>query len=130
MARTTVHSPAWRLVRGQHGVVARRQLLALGYTREAIAHRLATGRLHALWRGVYAVGRPSVTREGLFMAAVLACGEGAALSHESAAELWGIRRGRSGPIEVSVPAARNPRRAGVEVHRRASYATTRRDGIA
>lgn len=63
------------------------------------------------------------------MAAVLACGEGAALSHESAAELWDIRRQHHGAIEVSVPAGRNPRRAGLKVHRRGDLKTTRRQGI-
>jgi hypothetical protein len=118
MARTSVQPQVWALVGRQHGVVSRPQLLALGYSREAIAHRLATGRLHVVWRGVYAVGRPQLTREGLFMGAVLACGDGAVLSHESAAELWGIRRSRAGPIEVSVPGGRNPRRNGIKTHRR------------
>ncbi|MEA2412728.1 MAG: hypothetical protein QOC77_3289 [Thermoleophilaceae bacterium] len=63
------------------------------------------------------------------MAAVLACGEGSALSHESAAELWGIRRRYGGAIEVSVPAGRNPRRGGIRVHRRRDPKTTRRLGI-
>src|SRR3954447_16448485 len=114
MARTRVQWPVWGLVRRQHGVVSRPQLLALGYTRDAIAHRITMGRLHPLWRGVYAVGRPQLTREGLFMAAVLACGEGAVLSHAGAAELWGIRQPDTRPIEVSVPAARNPRRDGID----------------
>src|SRR5690349_17051302 len=129
MARTSVHLQVWDLVRRQHGVVSRRQLRDLGYSRDAIAHRLATGRLHAVWRGVFAVGRPQLTREGLFMAAVLACGDGAVLSHESAAELWGIRRRRSGLIEVSVPAARNPRLNGINTHRRTSIETTRHNSI-
>jgi very-short-patch-repair endonuclease len=109
--------------------VSRPQLLALGYSRDAIAHRLETGRLHMVWRGVYAVGRPQLTREGLFMAAVLGCGEGAALSHESAAELWGIRRPHGGPIDVSVPAGKNPRRNGIDTHRRTDMQTTRHNGI-
>jgi hypothetical protein len=54
----------WALARSQHWVVARRQLLALGFSRDWIAHRTAIGRLHPLWRGVYAVGRPHVTRDG------------------------------------------------------------------
>jgi hypothetical protein len=80
----------WKLVWAQHGVVARRQLLALGYSAREITHRLKTGRLFRIHRGVYAVGRPHVTRHGRWMAAVLACGDGAVLSHRSAAALWGF----------------------------------------
>ena len=83
---------------------------------KAIKHRVAGGRLHAVYAGVYAVGRRDLSRFGQLMAAVLACGDGAALSHRSGLELWG-----SGPraaFEVTVPAGRNPRRAGIKVHRR------------
>src|SRR6187200_1095503 len=61
----------------QHGVVARRQLQALGLGRGAVANRLATGRLHALYRGVYAVGHTRLSGHGRWMATVLACGPGA-----------------------------------------------------
>jgi very-short-patch-repair endonuclease/predicted transcriptional regulator of viral defense system len=92
---------AWRLARRQHGVLTRRDMLSLGFTPAAIRQRLATGRLHQVHRGIYAVGRPALTREGRWMAAVLAGGDDAMLSHGSAAALWGI-----GPewrlIEVSV----------------------------
>jgi hypothetical protein len=70
----------WDLARRQHWVVARRQLLELGFGRDWIAHRIASGRLHPLWRGIYAIGRPNVTQYGQWMAAVLACGPGALLS--------------------------------------------------
>ena len=49
----------WELVRRQFGVVSRRQLLALGWSAEAIRHRLSSGRVHPLYPGVYAVGRPT-----------------------------------------------------------------------
>lgn len=75
-------------MKGQHGVVARRQLLALGFSAKAIEHRIASGRLRQLWPGVYVVGRPEVSERGRWMAAVLACGPKAMLSHHSAAELW------------------------------------------
>jgi hypothetical protein len=73
------------LAERQHGVVTRRQLLALGFSSDAIQHRIATGRLHAVWRGVYAIGRPHLTLHGRWMAAVLSSGPDAALSHDSAA---------------------------------------------
>ncbi|HXQ88465.1 MAG TPA: hypothetical protein VN733_02400, partial [Solirubrobacterales bacterium] len=63
--------------------------MALGFTGSAIEHRLATGRLHLVTRGVYAVGRYQLGREGRWTAAVLACGPDALLSHRSAAALWG-----------------------------------------
>jgi very-short-patch-repair endonuclease len=131
MARKKLQSNVWRLVRRQHGVVTRRQLLDLGLTREAVDHRIRCGRLYRLHAGVYAVGRPEVTRHGRWMAAVLACGEGAALSHASAAALWGIRS-KEARIEVSVPAHRAPQPRGIRVHRRASLTAddvTKRHGI-
>lgn len=121
MAREMLQSfPAgpWELAARQHGVVSRAQLLAFGLTPEAIAHRLATGRLHRTWRGVYAVGRPRLTQRGRWMAAVLACGPGAVLSHGSAAALRRIGNERPDAIEVSVPAAAFRRRRGIVVHRR------------
>ena len=87
----------------QHGVVARRQLLELGIGRRAIARRLEARRLHPLHRGVYAVGHRDLSRRGWWMAAVLACGPGAVLSHRSAAALWGIREGSPTRVDVSVP---------------------------
>src|SRR4051794_10754229 len=80
----------WDLVERQHGVVARRQLLALGYSSNGIRHRLTSGRLHRLHQGVYSVGRRSVGPHGRWMAAVLACGPKAVLSYSSAAALWRI----------------------------------------
>jgi hypothetical protein len=90
-----------RLAEEQHGVVARRQLLAAGLGEDAIQHRLATARLHRLHRGVYAVGHRAVSREARLMAAVLASGPGAVLSHRSAASLWGLRDHVGGSVEVT-----------------------------
>ncbi|MDQ2940065.1 MAG: endonuclease domain-containing protein, partial [Actinomycetota bacterium] len=89
---------------------------------QAIKHRTTTGRLHPVWRGVYALGRPQLTRYGRWMAAVLSCGPDAALSHESAAALWEIRAERRATIDISVPAHVARRRSGIQVHRRSSLA--------
>ena len=83
-----------RLAASQHGVVGRRQLLDMGLGGDAIDRRVALGRLHLLHRGVYAVGHPLVTRSGSWMAAVLAAGPNAVLSHHAAAALWRIRETR------------------------------------
>jgi very-short-patch-repair endonuclease len=128
----SVGSAAWALARRQHGVVVRTQLLELGFTEEAIRHRVATGRLHPVLRGVYAVGRPELTRYGAWMAAVLCCGPNAALSHGSAGALWGITSDGRGPIAVSIPAGPPRRRPGIAVHRRRALGqpdVTRHHGI-
>lgn len=101
----------------QHGVVARAQLVALGMGRRHIDQLLSRGRLHPLHRGVYAVGHRLLTRESRWVAAVFAAGEGAMLSHRSAAELWGLWRPRDGAIELT----RNRkirRQAEIVAHRR------------
>ena len=87
----------------QHGVVSTQHLYALGLSRRQVQERVRAARLHRIHRGVYAVATPNLTREGRFMAAVLAAGDGAALSHGSAAWLWGIRDGLLSPIDVTVP---------------------------
>jgi very-short-patch-repair endonuclease len=110
----------WKLARWQHGVVARHQLFELGYSVKAIEHRIAKGRLHPIWRGVYAVGRPTLTQRGRWMAAVMSCGSRAVLSHKSAAALWGIRASRGSRIDVSVLGVTVRRRPGVTLHRRTS----------
>lgn len=109
---------AWGLAQRQHGVLARRQLLALGFTAKAIRNRIERGRLHPVSRGVYAVGRPELSREGHWMTAILACGDGAALSHRSAMALWGIGTDAPGRIDVSVRAHTRVRRPGLRVRRR------------
>src|SRR4051812_39421501 len=88
----------------QHGVVARMQLLELGLHPEAVRHRVRTGRLHRVRRGIYAVGRPKLSRYGELMAVVLSCGREAALSDRTAAALWELRPWLPGVVEVSVPA--------------------------
>jgi predicted transcriptional regulator of viral defense system len=100
----------------QHGVVSRAQLAALGLTRNAIAHRVATGRLTRLHRGVYRVG-PVPSPLARPLAAVLACGPTAVLSHHAAAALLNIRRPEHGPIDVTVTSGQSRTREGIRAHR-------------
>jgi transcriptional regulator with AbiEi antitoxin domain of type IV toxin-antitoxin system len=93
-------------------------MFELGYGAKAIEHRIAKGRLHPIWRGVYAIGRPALTQRGRWMAAVLGCGPNAFLSHESAAALWMIRESRPREINISVLTMSNRRREGIVIHRR------------
>lgn len=93
-------------------------------TPEAIRHRLRTGRLRPVMRGVYSVGRPELSERGRWMATVLASGPGALLSHRSAAQLWGIlghhdsRRRTSSAVDVVVARPTTGGRPGVRLHRR------------
>ena len=92
----------------QHGVVARSQLRDLGLGEDAIDRRIRAGRLHQLYRGVYAVGHRALTQRSHWMAAVLFCGPDAVLSHWSAAALFGFRSHRGGPIHVTSPRKSKP----------------------
>jgi hypothetical protein len=109
---------AWELAGRQHGVVARRQLLALGFNPREIEHRVVRGRLHLVMRGVYAVGWPGQTQRRRWMAAVLACGKGALLSHRSVAALWEIGTERRGEIDISVTRRCELKRPGLQVRGR------------
>ncbi len=123
---------AWSLAGKQHGLIARRDLLALGFSSNEIRHRLDRGRLHAVAHGVYAVGWPRLTRRQRWMAAVLACGDDAALSHRSAAALWEIGREVGSAVDVSVRRRSSLRRPGVRSRGRLRLPArdvTRRDGI-
>jgi hypothetical protein len=114
-------------------VLARAQLLALGFSPRSIEHRIAYGRLHRVARGIYAVGWPHLDRPRRWAAAVLSAaagdraapsptqpylGNGVALSHRSAAALWGIGTERPGQIEVTVLRRNLPRHRGLRVHGR------------
>jgi very-short-patch-repair endonuclease len=94
-------------------VIARAQLLALGLGEDAIQHWIKRERLIPLYRGVYALGHAALDGRARWVAAVLACGPGAALSHRSAASLRGLRA--SSIIEVTTPVARRPR-PGIRLH--------------
>lgn len=103
-----------RLAGRQHGNVTRAQLLAMGLNSPGITHRVKSGRLHRLHRGVYAVGRPPKTILERAAAAVLACGPGAALSHRSALALWGLLRSWPWRFDVAIPRDRRPK--GIKIH--------------
>jgi very-short-patch-repair endonuclease len=116
------------IVRRQHGAIARWQLFDRGYTVDAIRHAIETKWLYPVFSGVYAVGRPELSRFGMWMAAVLASGRYAVLSHDPAAALWGIWRYTAALI-VSVPARCNPKNPGIRVHRRARIDATTHHSI-
>ena len=102
----------------QHGVVTRRQLVEAGLGRGAIAHRVRTGWLHRMYRGVFAVGHPPLTREARWMGAVLACGDGAGLSHACATALWEVRPYNGVWIDITVPSrVGRARRERIRLHR-------------
>lgn len=81
----------------------------------AIARWVNAGRLYREHRGVYSVGCRAVTPLERAMAAVLACGPGAVLSHGSALTLWGIWKRWDLPFEVTLTTDRRPK--GIRVHR-------------
>jgi len=115
-----VHTPSIdavlaRIAASQHGVLALAQLLAAGLSQAMVARRVATGRLHRIHRGVYALGHAGLSLESQLMAAVLALGDGAAISHLSAARLMEISRFRSSLIAAVTVTRRHPQ--GVEAHR-------------
>jgi very-short-patch-repair endonuclease len=118
----------------QHGVATTAQLVEAGIDKDGIAWRGNTGRLHRLHRGVYAVGHRSLSLRGRWLAAVLAAGDGAVLSHVSAAALWEFLRPIQGPTHVTVAAAvRRKTRPGLQFHRSRTLIPsqiTRRHGIA
>ncbi len=98
----------------QHGYITRAQLLGLGLSTGQIMRRMQAGRLIRVYNAVYAVGHLPITPVSQASAAVLACGRGAALSHGSAAALWGMRKRWERPYEVTTAEDRRP--AGIRVH--------------
>lgn len=107
----------------QHGIVTRKQLLDLGLGSRTIERRVERAQLHRLHRGVFAVADPTPSARGRWLAAVLACGPDAALSHRSAAALWGLVRDRRGPVEVTSAVGR--KRPGLIVHECGLHASER-----
>jgi hypothetical protein len=119
MRRLSATDPAIAaLADRQHGVVSRPQLLVLGLSKGDVDRRLRARRLHRLYPGVYAVGHRVLTHEGRWMAAVLAAGPDAVLSHATAAAAWDIRPVGGGAIHVTIPTATGrARRKGLRIHR-------------
>jgi very-short-patch-repair endonuclease len=121
------------LAASQHGVVTTDQLRARGVSRSGLARRLEAGHLHRLHRAVYAVGHRRLTFEGRCMAAVLACGEGAVVSHRAAGALWAMLLPSPGPIDVTVRGYGGRRKQrGIVIHRSTTLGpsdATRRRGI-
>jgi predicted transcriptional regulator of viral defense system len=111
--------PDWRvaeLARRQWGVVSVAQLRALGLSKDAVHKRVRAGRLHRLHHGVYAVGHTVLKVEGRRLAAVLACGKGAVLSHRSAAAHWGLLESEATRTDVTTPRTRAAN-ATIRLHR-------------
>lgn len=119
-----------RVAERQHGVVSAAQLSDCGIDKDGVMRRARAGRLHRIHRGVYAVGHTAISRQGWWVAAVLAVGGGpsragkpldhwgASISHRSAAELWGLLEPHEGPIDVSVSGDGGKRqRRGIRLHR-------------
>jgi very-short-patch-repair endonuclease len=109
------------------------QLRSAGLSQDAVKRRVNAGRLHRVYRGIYAVGHSGLSSEGRWMAAVLSLGQRAALSHRSAAELWAMLPPKAGPVHVVVPdGGGRQRRKGIRLHRCPSLpssAMTERLGI-
>jgi very-short-patch-repair endonuclease len=112
----------------QHGVAALRQLIEAGLSPRTVHGRTERGVLHRVHHGVYALS-PVLTAEGRLMAAVLACGDGAALSYRDGAAHLGIRPSSRRLIEVSVPRGSARTLPGIQVHRMRRMETTAVDGI-
>jgi hypothetical protein len=121
------HAAIAVLAAEQHGVVSRAQLRRARLSTAAIDNRVKTGRLLALHRGVYAVGHRPATNHAQAMAAVLACGPHAVLSHRSAAALWRMGVAWRTPLDVTSPSGH--RIPGVLAHRCRVFEATREFGI-
>jgi predicted transcriptional regulator of viral defense system len=106
-----------RIAVAQNGVVTLEQLEELGLSEDAILKRVARGRLHRIHQGVYSLTPRVMTERGEFMAAVLACGPYAVLSHRSAAYVWGLVDAWKDPIDVTAPNRRGRSPDGVAAHR-------------
>jgi hypothetical protein len=100
----------------RHNVVTTDELRALGLADRDISYRVKVQRLHRKYREVYAVGRPDLTLDGVFLAAVLACGDEAKLCRFSALRKFELRRGGTYRIDVVAPRSIKPKK-GIRLHR-------------
>jgi very-short-patch-repair endonuclease len=121
------------MAKAQHGAASIDQLHEAGLSDAAVMRRVRAGRLHRVHRGVYAVGHIAPSNKRRWMAAVLALGEGAVLSHRSAAALWKLLPPPDNQVDISLPSrSGRKRREGIRIHRPESLQpqeTTRQRGI-
>jgi very-short-patch-repair endonuclease len=101
----------------QFGAISLAQLLEAGLTYREVMSRVKRGYLHRLYRGVYAVGHRNIGPQGRLIAALLAFGDDAFLSHRTSAGVWGLRPIATKRIEVTVPGPKVRLRRGLVVHR-------------
>jgi very-short-patch-repair endonuclease len=117
-ARRQVDAAIAQIAANQHGVISLTQLTAAGVDRNGVWRRLRAHSLYRIHRGVYAVGHDGLSQLGIWMAAVLACGPGAVLSHSSAGALWNVITSPPSLVHVTVPgSAGRARRRGIVLHR-------------
>ncbi|HEX5610688.1 MAG TPA: type IV toxin-antitoxin system AbiEi family antitoxin domain-containing protein [Solirubrobacterales bacterium] len=109
------HAGLADLAERQYGLVTAGQLRRLGFSSSAIGRACAARRLHRVHQGIYAVGHAVLSPHARCLAATLACGNGAVLSHESAAWLWGLRANCAATVAITV-ASRGHSRKGMRVH--------------
>jgi very-short-patch-repair endonuclease len=125
----TVEQVLGRIARRQHGVVTRNQLMAAGVSKEEIRRRIESGALIRVHRGTYRVGHLAPSIEARYLAAVLACGDGAVLSGQAAGYLWGLIKGSAPPPEVTSPKDRKVKGVRTKRARRDEIRGTKRHGI-
>jgi predicted transcriptional regulator of viral defense system len=102
----------------KHGVLSIEEWRAMGIPDSTVRERVRAGRWYRLYRGVISVVPPSMLRsEGRWRAAVVACGEGAALAGREAARLHGLRPNRRTRVDVIVPRGHTANHSGIELHR-------------
>jgi very-short-patch-repair endonuclease len=121
MTAITRPAQAWqhasKIADRQHSVISRDQMRRLGFKDGAISHAVTTGRLHRVFHGAYALGHGRIGERGRLMAATLACGHGALVSHRSAAALLGLLDKGPVVIDVIAPPSRGRGIDGIYLHR-------------
>jgi very-short-patch-repair endonuclease len=118
-----------RLATTQSGVVSRKQLLALGLTGGEIRRRREARRLIRVHQGVYAVGHADLSDRARCIAALLAVGPGARLSHRTALALWKLIPSMPQLIEVTLTNRVPRHREGIRVHQARVLETTVKEGL-